>query len=481
MTGTFTVFGLARSLNRTTALAAALVFLSTPLLFLGAASSLLDALPISGFAILLSVVIFIGGSTRYRGVVIGLALGISLWTHSLAILYIPLALMGIVVINGVQKWRDWTVEGLVALSIGLLTGGAHYVRNIFLFGAPISDNPLVFSLPTLAWNEYFIINRGLASTTAMLQYGDLKGWFSFEAFGFSFWGMAVGAIALAWTIRRSLVDLVIHGLGALEQRQRLLVVLLCLLVTYYGGLALSVLLGIDLMIKNERYLLSIQALVAVFCSFGYFTMANGVGRLVSYRGPLVMNAAALLLGVVMVGKAVLFVQYTLSKYNLEWSEIGQDFRKTLSRVPEYQLIEYLRTQTPLDSLIFSLKPADMYYAQRRQIGYLDPRLVPVYEADNAAQALASLKALGVNYIHVPAYGLPPLYNSPLRQVLRDGRATTLRYSNAGGQIYELIPGPVSLEVRTDITSGVMALYERWDRKPISSASLTGYVLGEMAI
>ena len=473
LAGAFVVFGLSRGLGRAVALGAALVFLSTPLLFLGAASALLDPLPISGFALLLVAIVFLGGDTRGRGVCVGLVLGLCLWTHSLAILYVPLALVGIVVTRGIRHWRIWAHESVVALTTGLLAGGAHYVRNTFLFGAPISDNPLVFAVTRLAWDEYFIINRGLDSVTATFQYGVLKGWFAFEAFGFSFWGMAVGGAALVLALRRNLIRTVVNGSGAINQGQHLLVVLLGILITYYAGVILSVLLGIDLMVKNERYLLSIQALVAIFCGFGYFALAGRIARFAGRLGPLVRSAAALTLGVALVGQTGLFVQYGLSKNNLSFSELGRDFQQTLGQVPDYQLIEYLRTQTPADAVVFSLKPSDMYYAQRRQIGYLDPRLVPVYEAAGAEEALILLKDLGVSYIHVPSYGLPPLYNSPVIEIMRDRRATTLRYSNAGGQIYELTPSAPASEQRTDITPGAVtwsreALFELGGRKRLSS-------------
>ncbi|WP_240231806.1 ArnT family glycosyltransferase [Devosia lacusdianchii] len=471
LSGSLMVFALARPLGRKVALAAAIVFLSTPLFFLGAVSALLDALPISAFVLLLATIVMMGGGTKSRGTAIGLVLALGLWTHSLAIVFIPLAIVGIVLIHGVRNYRHWLAELAVAILIALLAGGAHYVRNVLLFGAPISDNPAVFALPSLAWDEYFIINRGLDSAVATLQYGVLKGWFALEAFGFSFWGMAIGAAACLLAIRTGLVRAALNGSRTLAAAPGLLLVLLGVLVTYYGGVVVSVLLGIDLMVKNERYLLSIQGLIAVLCAFGFFAATQGLSKF--FGGKILANIAATLLAFVLAAQGALFFHYSLVKNGLSLGTVGQDFSTTLSQLPDYQLTDYLRNQTPADSVVFSLKPSDMYYAHRRQIGYLDPRLVPLYEADTVTDGAGVLGNLGIDYIHVPSYGLPPLYNSVLADILRDRRVTTLLVSNGGGQIYQLAASPAALAEDIDITPGAIqwgrqALFELGGRKRLSA-------------
>ncbi|MBU1306470.1 MAG: hypothetical protein KKF33_13245 [Alphaproteobacteria bacterium] len=478
LSGSLAVFATARPLGRTLALVASLVFLSTPLLFLGAGSALLDALPISAFVLLILALVHAGGSLRMRGLSVGLVLGLALWTHSLAIVFIPLAVAGILIRRGVRNWRIWMAEVPFGLSVAVLVGGAYYVRNIALFGAPISDNPIVFAIPRLAWDEYFIINRGLDSAMATLQYGIFKGWFAFEAFGLSFWGMAVGVVALIWARRRTLVASVWTCPASTGPADLVENVLLGVLVTYYGGVVLSVLLGIDLMVKNERYLLSIQGMVAILCGYGYLKLVGAVGKKAGRFRSRVVNVAVVLLAVALVGQSALFVQYSLARNGLTPDRLGENFQTTLSRNPDYQLMDFLRQETPDDAVVFSLKPSDMYYSDRRQIGYLDPRLVPFYAARTAADGAKILKALGVDFIHVPPYGLPPIYNSVLIDVIRDRNLTALRMSNAGGQIYQLVPDSAATVSVFDITPGQIpwsreVLFELGGRKRLSSVGSGG--------
>lgn len=481
ITASLAVFALTRPLGRTTALGASVVFLSTPLLFLGAASALLDALPISAFVLLLLAITQSGGSLKARSLTLGLLLGLSLWTHSLAILFIPLTMVGIFLFNGLRNFSRWIPEGLLVLAIALLAGGVHYVRNTLLFGAPISDNPAVFALPRLAWDEYFIINRGLDSVMATIQYGILKGWFAFEAFGLSFWGMAVGAILTLWAIRRSVLPSIYNGSLMLAAENRLPFILLGMLLTYFVGVVASVTLGIDLMIKNERYLLSIQGLIAVLCAIGYFTLSGIISR--AFRNRNLPTIAAAVLGIALVLQSLIFVQYSLSKNSLTMRSVGQSFEATLAGVPEYQSIDYLVANTPGDAIILSLKPSDMYFSGRRQIGYLDPRLLPLYDADTIAEGMRVLTDLGVTFVHLPPYGLPPLYNSVLIDILRDRTVTALRFSNSGGQIYELSPSSAASAQTFDITPGSTewsreSLFELGGRKRLSSVGSSEQQLWE---
>ncbi|MGB3271997.1 MAG: hypothetical protein WBA66_03765, partial [Xanthobacteraceae bacterium] len=196
LTATGVVYATGALVDRRTGLASALIFVTTPLLFLGAGSALLDALYVSAFALLVAALSSIEARPVARGAIIGATIGLGLWTHSVAVLFLPLGLAGLVIHRGVLNVRKLAREMTAAVVFALLVGGWWYWRNIVLFGSPISDNPAVFALPSLHWNDYFVINRGLDTPVAMIQYGILKGWFSFEALSITYWGMVVGFAAV---------------------------------------------------------------------------------------------------------------------------------------------------------------------------------------------------------------------------------------------------------------------------------------------
>src|SRR5690606_442949 len=114
-----------------------------------------------------------------------------------------------------------------------------------------SDNPAVFALPSLHWNDYFVINRGLDTPVAMIQYGILKGWFSFEALSITYWGMVVGFAAVLVPGGGKQALLVASRGSSAISSHGILYLALGLVGVYLAGLIVSVLLGLDLMVKNE--------------------------------------------------------------------------------------------------------------------------------------------------------------------------------------------------------------------------------------
>jgi hypothetical protein len=454
ITGAGVVYSIGALISRPTGLASALIFLSTPLLFLGASSALLDALYVSAFALLVAFISSIEARPAARGAIIGVVIGIGLWTHSVAILFIPLGVAGIALQRGLRHPRELAQEAASALLVAILVGGWHYWRNIELFGTPISDNPAVFALPQLHWDDYFLINRGLDTPIAMIQYGILKGWFAIEAFGATYWGMAVGFVLLmvrGWT---PIWQAVSYG-TATKLSEGILYYVFGLLIVYFLGVSLSILLGLDLMVKNERYILSIHALVAVGAAYGFVALANSVAQKLSTKHSMdILQTALVCLALVLVLQTAVYLRYTLRKNALALTDLGMPFARTLSLLPEYQLTDYLRTQTPKDSLILSLKPADMYYAERRMISYLDSRLLKFYQIDDESVARVALIELGVTHIYVPNYGIPPLYNSAVWKILRDPTLSRLEFSSAGGQIYSINPDNGAETAVLDVTPGL---------------------------
>ncbi len=391
---------------------AALLLVSTPLLYLGAASALIDTLPVLGLALSLAAVAglsVLASPWWQRALGIGVMLGLALWTHSQAVL-VPLLILPLLFLQGPGRWPARLATalkvGVPALAIALLVGGAPYWRNVGLFGSPISDNPLIFALPALDWPGYFKLQRGLASTAELVQYGLLKPWFAIEAYAFVFWL----ALLVFMQGRQPL---------AVQQDSAVWLRPLCLGVIglYLLGAVLSVALGVDLMVRNERYMLILLPAAAM--------LAAG-----AMNWPLLRGAMVVLIGLQL---AVLLV-YRLGQLN---SERGAGEGARLQRWPPYAALSHLKQHTPVASVVFSMKPADMFYSARTMVSYLDPRLVPFYAEREPAPAAARLSELGVTHVHMPDYWLPPVYHSALAALLADPVLTDLAFEANGYQIYRL--------------------------------------------
>jgi 4-amino-4-deoxy-L-arabinose transferase-like glycosyltransferase len=433
--GTLCVLSLGNMVSRLAGLVAAVVFVSTPILFLGASSALIDPLPVLGMALAFAALIGLEGSPVRRGLGLGVMLGLALWTHSQAILFpflmLPLLLMwpseGRV--DGLlARLRVAGLAAVCAVVAALLVGGAPYVRNVLLFGSPISDNPEVFAYAPLGFADYFRMQRGISDPVEIIQYGVLKGFFAFEAYSFAFWLAVLGLPRAGRALWRQLTP----GAAAQPASERLLAGALGVFISYTAATAVSSALGIDLMIKNERYMLVLIPCIAVLGGAGLVIrqdVAPGWAsrlRLVATLGVLALMPAQLL-------ALVSYRQSQLRGEPVAWDESAQ-----LRRWPHFEVMRYLRDETPKSALVLTMKPADMFYADRKMVSYLDPRLLPYYaERDSDEAAWRRLRSLGISHVHMTDYLLPPVYMSRLMHLAADPRYMTLVSDSEGYQIYAL--------------------------------------------
>lgn len=459
------VFALGRMASAVTGLIAGSIFVSAPLLVLGAGSALIDPLPVLAMAMLLCVVLTVEGTPTSRGIVHGLTLGAALWTHSQAVLLVPLTVTAVLVRHGLHFPRELARQAAFMLGVAALAAAWPYWRNLLVFGSFISDNPAVFALEKLNWPEYFRMQRGLDSWPDKIQYGIFKGWFALDAYGLAFWFMVAG-LALAWRDSRCTVGGCIDRLGGLPAGWAS--VLLGIVLCYLLGVTLSTFFGIDLMIRNERYLLILMPCVALLASAGVVPLLGSRAD----RFNLIGLSTMAVLAVALLAQLLAVGSHRWKSLDLSVRELDLPQKEKLRRWSAYGAVAYLHERTPAGSTILSLKPADMYYADRRMVSYLDPRLLRFYSEENPSAAARCLRDLGISYLHVPDYWLPPIYRSSLRTIMAREDLSTLVYSANGHQIYvlqaaqgviagqaiNLSPGVVAWVQHQQIAGGRKALY-----------------------
>lgn len=440
------VYALGRMHHKTTGLAAALVFLSAPLFFLGAGSALIDSLPVLGMALFLGAVFAVEGSPFRRGLIQGVVLGLALWTHSQAILFVPLGVVALIAFYGVREPRALMLQILTMLSVALLLAFWPYWRNMQIYGSPISDNPIVFALPQLNWPEYFTMARGYGSYSEKIQYGVFKGWAMPESYSLAFWLMLPGVLLfLRSTSIRSIFMERINTESFADGKAQWFRVVLAIVLCYLCGVVASIMVGVDLMIRNERYLLVLLPCVALFAGLfvnALLISANNCGvkasvpdsigwkrRLPAFFFALFLVIAALQLLVI--------GGHKWRTYGVNLSNLASPLDEKLRGWPAYEVTQYIHAETEEQATILSMKPADMYYSGRRMMSYLDPRMVPVYEKRDPAVVREMLSHLGVRYIHVPDYALPPIYNSAIQDIMARPDLSRIVYSVGGHQVYDL--------------------------------------------
>lgn len=468
LAGVWLVMTLGLMRSAITGAAAALVMISTPLFYQGASASLIDALPAAGVALILAALAASKGSAVSRGILVGCALGCALWTHSQAVLLIPIAIAAIMLQWGYGRWKKGMTSAATAVLVCLVFAVWPYLRNTMLFGSPVSDNPLVFSLPNLAWDDYFRIARGIDSPMAGIQYGIFKGWFSPYSFGIAFWMMSGGiAILLLGLGREGLRHALAQGNEAVDAGSSALMTSFYVVVIYLAGVTVSLSLGMDIMIKNDRYLLIILPPVALLAGECGRALLGWMVRLLKSPTRWLREVSAMALFVLTFGLAG---SYLLLGVYLPWSRfgnfglpVGSDGnesreRKMLAANANMQAMFWLEAYTPSDATVLAMRPADMYYSGRRMVSFVDPDLVPFYTATSADQAAAELRRLGVSYIQAPDYYIPTMYNSRLQQLMADPELTALVFDDEGVQIYHLAESGRSIKSTVNVSPDMHQWY-----------------------
>ncbi len=228
-----------------TALLGALLLVSTPLFFMQTAICHIDPLRIYTFFLaFVWLDEFLRRPERATSLICGAALGFALFGHSIGLLALPLfAGTFFLVAQGDLSQRIRPLLPIVG--VALLVGGFHYVRNVFIFGSPIHDSAAVVELEQLHFQDYLLLKRGLMTLGDRTLYGALAGFTSVEYFGLGHWILLAGV-----PFYRSFI-----------RQDRLSLIMLSVVAFYFASTFASVLLGMDLMIKNIRYLLTIQPFV----------------------------------------------------------------------------------------------------------------------------------------------------------------------------------------------------------------------------
>ncbi len=443
------VYAMGRVRDALGGLLAVILLLSAPLVALGAGSGLIDALPMSGMVILIATISQLQGRSAARPIGCGIALGLALWTHSQAVLFVPLAVATILLLEG------WTNRRFVGRHLAIMLGVATaialwpYLRNLQVFGSLISDNPVVFALPELDWRGYFAKARGLESWAEKIQYGVFKGWLVVEAYGVVFWLALIGMYLVHRQRKRFGLN-EFFAIGWDGESDKGPFVACAMLVGYLMGVVLSTLLGVDLMIKNERYLLVVLPPAALLGGAALAHMLRQGTWLEQQSAGFMLNlkSAGILL-IVLVGslQLVLLAVYQngkRSRLGIPVSEMMASHEKKLRHWPSYAATQYLKMETPAEALVLGERPADLFYSSRRMISYLDPRLVDFYREKNLVKGLSKLRDLGITHIQLPGYSHPSIYNSLVQNIAGNPELTSLVFAAGAEQIYALVPSSKKL-------------------------------------
>jgi len=105
---------------------------------------------------------------------------------------------------------------------------------------------------------------------------------------------------------------------------------------------------------------------------------------------------------------------------------------------QFELLRYARDKTPEDAVFLDFRMFEFaYYAQRKYINSLDPRMIPVYKTADKEAAYQALVELGVDYVYLPNYMMPTVTKTPLLALFADPEICDLVANQNGYRLLRL--------------------------------------------
>lgn len=192
----------------------------------------------------------------------GVAVGMAQYAHSIGFLALPLLMPLLAIISTGTVAQTARNIGIIA-AVSLIFVVWRLLTNMSLFGAPLGDNSLVWEIEFLREDDHRAYMRMLYLPFDYIIRAPLRGWSDTALFGYTYW-IATALVGIAaFAMRRRLLDVkgLIHDRAWNSDEPAWS----AFLVTC-GFLALTLLTiaaGTDLIVKNARYLLTVQPFVAI--------------------------------------------------------------------------------------------------------------------------------------------------------------------------------------------------------------------------
>jgi hypothetical protein len=221
-----------------------LVALSLPILIFGIQGLSIESFRLPFFASGLILILKQSADERFirdflRNT-LGLAMMIS--THSLGLLMSSLTIAACFIV--LRNFRTLTIQ-ICGLIFSIACVAPQYISNTIQFGSPVQDSSPILDLPQIAFYDDLRTRRQISTFNDMLINGSMRPLIDFSLFGFVFAVGVLLSLRFVW-----------KNPSSLDQNPLLSVSALIVLLFVFLQMTSS-LLGVELLVKNVRYALSI--------------------------------------------------------------------------------------------------------------------------------------------------------------------------------------------------------------------------------
>jgi 4-amino-4-deoxy-L-arabinose transferase-like glycosyltransferase len=372
---------------------AAILLLTTPLWAAMVVAYNADAVRIGAVTAALAAIV-VAVERPSRATLIGAALltAVALWSHSTALIVPAIGVLAIIA-NRPSRDRVFAAVGFVGLASAV--GGVWYLINWIRFGLPVGDVWPAMTWSFLHYLDELHLRRGLDSAAGVALNGVLRAWTEPASFNALFW---LALIAVLVASRRLLRPVAAQ-------------VALVALVGFFAATAITAIAGMDLVIKNPRYVMTLAPMAAIVGACGLSVLLH------HDRSPLWRAIGAMLLTVVVAWAALSALTRGWGLMDLAFVRGREEEALAKPRFASGPLLWALEGREP--GRVLGFRPSELaFYTSRPILDHMDTTLEAVHRLDPRAAADA-LARRGVRFVLMSSYTPVTASQSALGQVLGD--------------------------------------------------------------
>lgn len=471
----FLAFAWSGGLVRYRGVFAALLLLLTPFLVAETFDSHVDVIRVALWTATLCLLPGWFSSLSFReSTALGLLVGLSMFIHSIGLMFWSL-MAGLIVVVSAQTFVSRLGQALVAAAASLVVVAPDYLQNLLLFGRIVGDSAPLWEVQALGLHAFLNEQRGIATLAGKLYNGVFAVYTHPSFFGFSTLAMSVG-VAIYLSLALIAKRLNLFAFFRMIFRPTLSNILLICWAGFLGIVLISLLLDMNLIIKNMRYLGTMIGIAPIlaprfFDVAARYWMRNGCPAATAAYGAAVAGAIGLgqtfrnwrswlpnlALVCVAIAMAASAANRISEQGNIRLSYFpgaepragreSMDEMLACADIPYYSLIAEMNQNVPSrhSILVLALRPADVaYYARFNFVSYLDPRLVSAFSAVSSHDAYRKLFDFGVSHVLAPPYEMGEIENTALGDLLNDDKLVQKEKAAGGFVLYRLAGKPALL-------------------------------------
>ncbi len=267
------IFCSARHAGKPLAFLAVVLYLSTPLVISQSLNASIDPVRVAALTSVLAIAAKLTSWDRASGIFLGVSVGLCLFTHSINLLVIPL--LATVIAVRIPGWhlpaalKQLLHRLLIPIALSaVVVIGPFYFQNLAAIGSLAADSVPLWSVEELGYRDYFRYQRQILTNEERIVMGLFRGISRYGSFGTSYWILItalLGTLFFKLLSGRFLSEIreVMHRL----QDNSLFYAAAVISVVFWILVLVTMLMGMDILIKNDRYLLTIHPFISIVSAY----------------------------------------------------------------------------------------------------------------------------------------------------------------------------------------------------------------------